>query len=68
VVAGDGSRYCFLGAGEDTTFAEPGSDCDVVSRNYVSVSSVYNYPAVIRDLCPGVPDYAAVGLRGGNRE
>jgi 5'-nucleotidase len=63
--ASHGVSYCFLEAGEDITFAEPGSDCDVVSRNFVSVSSVYNYPAVIRDLCPGVPDYAAVGLRCG---
>jgi len=61
--AGNGVSYCFLEAGEDTTFAEPGSDYDVVSRNFVSVSSVYNFPAVIRDLCPGIPDYAAVGLR-----
>jgi 5'-nucleotidase len=66
--AGDGSRYCFLEAGEDTTFAESGSDCDVVSRNFVSISSVYNYPAVVRELCPGAPDYAAVGLRSGKRK
>jgi len=66
--AADGSRYCFLVAGEDTTFAESGSDCDVVSRNFVSVSSVYNYPAVVRELCPGVPDYAAVGQRSGKRK
>jgi 5'-nucleotidase len=63
----DGSRYCFLEAGEDTSFHEPGSDCDVVSRNFVSVSSIYNYPAVIRELCPGVPDHAAVGSWGAKR-
>jgi 5'-nucleotidase len=68
ISANDGSRYCFLEAGEDTSFHEPGSDCDVVSRNFVSVSPVYNYPAVIRDICPGVPDYAAVGSRDGGRE
>jgi len=68
VAAGDGSRYCFFEAGEDTSFAEPGSDCDVVSRNFVSVSSIYNYPAVVRELCPGVPDYAAVGLRSIKRK
>jgi len=64
----DGSRYCFLEAGEDTSFSEPGSDYDVVGRNFVSVSSVYNYSAVIKELCPGVPDYAAVALRSGSRE
>jgi 5'-nucleotidase len=62
------SRYCFLEAGEDITFIEPGSDYDVVGRNFVSVSSVYNYPAVIRELCPGVPDYAAVALRNRDRK
>jgi len=67
-VANDGSRYCFLEGGEDTTFVEPGSDCDVVSRNFVSVSSVYNYPAVVRELCPGAPDFAALGLRSGKRK
>jgi len=63
--ASNNIHYCFLECGEDTTFAETGSDCDVVSRNFVSVSSIYNYPAVVRDLCPGAPDYAAVGLRSG---
>jgi 5'-nucleotidase len=66
--ANDGTRYCFLEGGEDTTFAEPGSDCDVVSRNFVSISSVYNYPAVVRDICPDVPDYAAVGQRSVKRK
>ena len=61
----DGSLYCFMEAGEETTIYESGSDCDVVSRNFVSVSPVYNFPAVIRDLCPGAPDYAAVSARGG---
>jgi len=68
VAANDGSRYCFLESGEDTSFSEPGSDCDAVSRNFVSVSPVYIYPAVVRDLCPGVPDYAAVGLRSAKRK
>jgi len=68
VVASDGSRYCFLEGGEDTSFFERGSDCDAVSRNYVSISSVYIYPAVVRELCPGVPDYAAVAFRSGNRK
>jgi len=68
VKSNGGSRYCFLEAGEDITFIEPGSDYDVVGRKFVSVSSVYNYPAVIRELCPGVPDYAAVGLRSRDRK
>ena len=68
IKSNDGSRFCFLEAGEDITFIEPGSDYDVVGRNFVSVSSVYNYPAVIRELCPGVPDYAAVGLRNRDRK
>jgi len=63
VKSNGGTRYCFLEAGEDITFIEPGSDYDVVGKNFVSVSPVYNYPAVIRELCPGVPDYAAVGIR-----
>jgi len=67
-VTSDGTRYCFLEGGEDTTFAESGSDCDVVSRNFVSISPIYNYPAIVRDLCPDAPDYAAVGLRRGKRK
>jgi 5'-nucleotidase len=63
--ARDGSIYCFMEAGEEITTYESGSDCDVVSRNYVSVSPIYNYPAVIKNLCPGAPDYAAVAARGG---
>ena len=66
--APDGSRFFFLQAGEDSSKAEAGSDCDVVSRNFVSISTVYNYPAVFRELCPGAPDYAAVAMRDGKRE
>jgi 5'-nucleotidase len=63
----DGSRFCFLEAGEDITRDEIGSDCDIVNKNFVSVSTVYNYPAVLRELCPGVPDYAAVAWRGSEK-
>ena len=59
----DGSRFFFLDAGDETVVDEPGSDIDVLSRNFVSVSPVYNYPVVVRDLCPGVPDHAAVSKR-----
>ena len=65
VNARDGSLYCFMEAGEEMITYESGSDCDVVSRNFVSVSPVYNFPAVIRDMCPGAPDYAAVSAKGG---
>jgi 5'-nucleotidase len=64
----NGSLYCFLEAGEDLSFSEPGSDYDVVKRNFVSVSSVYNFPVAIKELCPGAPDYAAVALRSRGRE
>ena len=65
MVAHDGSLFCFLEAGEEMTVYESGSDCDVISRNFVSVSPVYNFPAIIKDLCPDAPDYAAVSARGG---
>lgn len=61
--APDGSRLCSMKFGEDTTPQEKGSDCEVVSRNYASVSAVSNYPAVLRELCPGAPDYSAVAMR-----
>ena len=56
----DDTRWFFLAAGEELAVKEAGSDWDVVSRNLVSVSPVYNYPAVRRDLCPGVPEQASV--------
>jgi len=61
--APDGSRLFLLKAGVEKVVEETGSDCDVVSRNYVSVSPVYNYPAVLRDICPGSPDHASVARR-----
>jgi 5'-nucleotidase len=47
--APDGSRWCFFEAGEETIVPETGSDCNAVSENFVSVSTVYNYPAVIKE-------------------
>jgi len=44
ITAPDGSPWCFLDSGEQLIIKEAGSDCDVVSKNLVSVSSVYNYP------------------------
>jgi 5'-nucleotidase len=64
----DGSSFFFLEAGEELRVAETGSDYDVLSRNFVSVSPVYNYPVVIRDLCPDAPDFAAVSWRYSKRE
>ena len=64
----NGVQWCFIVSGEETIEQEPGSDCDVVSRNLVSVSTVYNFSVVLRDLCPGVPDHAAVASRGRVKE
>ena len=66
--APDGSLLCSLLPGKETTVKEPGSDCDVVSRNYVSVSSVVNLPAVLGDLCPGAPAHAALADRVADRD
>ncbi|MDR0498094.1 MAG: 5'/3'-nucleotidase SurE [Treponema sp.] len=67
MIAPDGSRYCFLESGEETTVQETGSDNDTVSRNFVSVSPIYNFPVVQRELCPGAPNHAAVTTRVGIR-
>ena len=42
--APDGSRWCFLSGEPEEPEPQIDSDCDVVSRNCVSVTSVYNYP------------------------
>ena len=63
-----GSRFFLLEAGENPEVCEAGSDCDIVSRNYVSVSTIYNYPAIIRETCPHAPSYAAVSDRNDKRE
>ena len=49
MIAPDESRWCFLTVGEGNTAKEEGTDCDAVSRNFVSVSSVYNYPILKMD-------------------
>jgi len=61
--APEGGFFCSLIAGKESVFYEADSDCDVVSRNFVSVSTLYNFPAVLRSFCPGAPDYAAVAAR-----
>ena len=63
--APDGSRWCFMKPGIETSVNERGSDCDAVARNYVSVSSVFNHPVVLKELCPSAPEYAAVAGRSG---
>jgi 5'-nucleotidase len=62
--APDGSRIFSMEGAEAESELETGSDCEIVSRNLVSVSTVYNYPVVYREFCPGSPDFAAVSLRG----
>jgi len=43
--APDGNQWCFLKGEPDSEFtAQTGCDCEAVSRNLVSVTSVYNYP------------------------
>jgi len=44
MTASDSSRWCFLTGGKEVIVEETGSDCDVLLRNFVSISSVYNYP------------------------
>ena len=51
--APDGDRWCFLGAGEETVTGCEGNDWELVSRNIVSVTPVYNCPVVLGDRCPG---------------
>jgi 5'-nucleotidase len=62
-----GKDWFFIMAGEETVEPETGSDYDAVSKNLVSISPVCVYPVVRRDLCPGVPDYAAAGKRNFQR-
>jgi len=57
--------WCFLAGGEEEFEDQKGTDWDAVSRNLVSVTPLVIRPVVRRDLCPGVPDYASAGKRGG---
>lgn len=59
----DGSKVFSLAMGRETAEDEGGSDYDVIAKNLVSASPVCVYPVVRRDLCAGVPDYAAAGER-----
>jgi len=61
--APDGKLWCFMKGGEESAAPEAGSDCDAVSRNYVSVSPVIIHQTVLKELCPAAPDYAAVTRR-----
>ena len=58
-----GSHLCRLEPGKEKAEEESGSDCDVISRNYVSVSTVVNHPAILGDFCSSAPSYAAVSRR-----
>ena len=64
-ISPEGKRLFLLKTGVEIVENETGTDFNIISRNCVSVSTVYNYPAVYRDLCPGVPDHAAVAMREG---
>jgi len=44
--APDGSFWCFLEGEPEMPAAEMDSDCDAVSRNFVSVSPVFNHPII----------------------
>jgi 5'-nucleotidase len=44
----DGNSWCFLNPGEESVEHDEGSDWDVVSRNLVSVSSIYIHPVTKR--------------------
>jgi len=46
----DNSRWCFLTGGDEVIIEEEGTDCDAVARDFVSVSSMYNYPIGKIDL------------------
>jgi len=48
----DESRWCFLMGGEEKIVEEEGTDCDALSRDFVSVSSMYNYPMANLDGFP----------------
>ena len=45
----DGKQWCFMDGGEEIVVSDTGSDFFIVSRNYVSVSSINNYPMVINE-------------------
>ena len=59
----DGRLFCFLIPKGETAVPEEGSDCDAVSRDLVSISPVYNYQVILRDLCPEAPPHAAIMSR-----
>jgi 5'-nucleotidase len=61
--ASSGMEWCFLVPGTESVEDEKGSDYDAVSRNLVSVSSVFIHPVVAGDLCPGAPGHASTGKR-----
>jgi len=65
MVSSDTVSWYFLEGGQESAVFEAGSDSDVVSRKYVSISTVHNFPVVQKELCPGAPDYAAVAKRSG---
>ena len=59
----EGNRFIFLVPYGETVVEEAGSDCDAISRNYASVSPIFNQPVILRDFCPDAPAHAAVNSR-----
>ena len=67
----EGNRFCFLVPQGETIVDETGSDCDAISRNFASVSPIFNQPVILREFCPDAPAHAAVNSRfghGGEKE
>ena len=59
----DGGCLCRLEPGKEKAEEESGTDCDVVARNYVSVSVIVNHPAILGDFCSSAPAHVAVSRR-----
>jgi 5'-nucleotidase len=58
--APDGCTYCFINSGPVISENGPGSDWDAISRNLVSVTPVYIYPATRMDRCAAAPPHEGV--------
>ena len=58
---------CKLISGGEIMDYEEGSDCEVVTRNYVSVSTLSNLPVIIKESCPLAPAYASTAGRPSKR-
>ena len=59
----EGNLFCFLVPKGELIVEEKGSDCYAISRNFASVSPVFNHPVILRELFPDAPAHAAVDSR-----